>query len=107
MRSMLGKFFAVLVLLLARQTAYGEGYERPDHLWMLWAGSPHPLGIAWDKPEWHGIRSSTQIWLGFGMGRPIAVTLPLALLGALIVFILATVVYVLCRRFSKSKHHDR
>ena len=107
MRSMIGTCFGVFALLLARQTAHAEGYGGPDHLWMLWAGSHHPLGIAWDNPEWHGVRSSTHIWFGFGMEQPITVTLPLALLGPLTVCVLAAVVYGLCNYFNKSKHHDQ
>ena len=107
MRSMIGTCFGVFALLLARQTAHAEGYGGPDHLWMLWAGSHHPLGIAWEDPEWDGVRSSIQISFGLGMRPPVEMTLPLAVLGPLTVCVLAAVVYGLCNYFNKSKHHDQ
>ena len=104
--SIIGIGVGALALLLARQSAYAEGYGRPAHIWMLGVDSLHPLGLAWDNPEWDGIRSSIQIWIGFGMRHGIELTLPLAVLGPLAICVLAAVLYVSCKWFNVSTHHD-
>ena len=107
MRSIIRTGVGALALLLARQTAYAEGYGRPAHICMLGTDSLHSLGIAWDNSEWDGLRSSVQIWIGFGMRHPIEVTLPLAVLEPLTICVLAAVLYVLCKWFNVSTHHDQ
>jgi len=107
MRSTIRTGVGALALLLARQTAYAEGYGKPAHVWVLGVDSLHPLGIDWENPEWDGIRSSIQIWIGFGMRHPIEMTVPLAVLGPLTICVLAAVLYVLCKCFNRSTHHDQ
>ena len=97
--------FVVFALLLVRQTVYAEGIGRPAHVRML--GADRPVGIAWGNPEWDGLRSSMEIWFGLGIRQPIEMTLPLVVLGPLTICVLAAVVYVLCKCFNKSKHHDQ
>ena len=106
MRLIIRTGVVALALLLARQTAYAEGYGRPAHVWVLWADSLHPVGIAWGT-EWDGLSSSIEIWFGLGIGQPIKLTLPLVVLGPLTICVLAAVVYGLCICFNKSKHHDQ
>jgi len=75
----------ILALLFAVQTTNAEGLPSQDHFWVIGFGSRHPVGIAWNNPEWSGMHTSIHIWIAYGAQSPIEMTLPLANLGLLVI----------------------
>jgi hypothetical protein len=72
-----------LILLFAAVSAEAEGYPVPDHVWVLGLDSHHPVGVAWDNPEWVGMHSFIQVYLAFGLQHPFEIKFPVLVLGLL------------------------
>ena len=90
-----------LLLLFAAVSAQAEGYGVPDHIWVLGLDSHHPVGVAWDNPDWAGVHSSIQIYLCFGMQHPFEIKLPVVVLGLLMLGGFVALVLGLARRFKQ------
>ena len=90
-----------LLLLLGAVSAQAEGYPVPDHVWVLGVDSHHPVGVAWDNPEWMGMHSFIQVYLAFGLQHPFEMKLPVLVLGLLSLGFLSATTLGLVRRFKQ------